>query len=425
MNFRDAGDDVKEEFELLNLDTIKEIGDLDDVTGYYYTMTTYLNSDDIEKVSYEDLFTKPSQRENEANKPPMNMPQDGGRKEIKMTNGDYTVIAYSNISYNEDFINGNKKIIKGEMISKDSEAKEIIISEELATDNEIEVGDKITFTNAYDEEVTYKLKVVGIYETTNDETEIGFNPMKGNSANQIITNIKTVETIKESDDDSDFSLSSSINAVFYIENEDLETFTEGVRYLGVSDYYEIRTNEEEILETLTPIQNIASFSLTFLFVVLIVGAIILTIINLFNIRERKYEIGVLRAIGMTKGKVTLQLVTEVFIVALISLIIGTGVGAVLTKPVSTQMLKSEIESMNKQEENIKNNFGGRGFERPNMPKDMRKKDIDYVDTLDVNIDILTIIELFGVSLLLTIVSGTIAVMYVNKYEPNRILQNRN
>ena len=49
---------------------------------------------------------------------------------------------------------------------------------------------------------------------------------------------------------------------------------------------------------------------------------------------------------------------------------------------------------------------------------------DYVDFLIVKTDLVTIIELFGISLLLTIVSGTVAVMFVNKYEPNKILQNR-
>ena len=432
MNYRGAENQVKEEFELISLDTYKEIGDMPDVNAYYYSVTTYLNSDAIEKVSYNDLFKKPSEKEEEANRGSMpKMPfGGGGRKEIKFTNGDFSIVAYSDIAYNEDFLNGTKKIIEGEMISNDSTKKEIVISEELATDNEIEVGDKIKFTNAYDEDVTYSLKVVGIY--SEESTDAGFNPMQNSRGNQLITNLTTIELIREDDDSEGFEASNSIKAVYYVDNDNLDEFTEGVRYLGVSEYYEILTNEDEILETLTPIQNIASFSLTFLLLVLIVGASVLTLINLFNIRERKYEIGVLRAIGMTKMKVTLQLVCEILIVALASLIIGTSVGAVLSQPVSDLMLKSEIESMNNKEEEIMNNFGGGDFKMPpNMGggrpgfNDMPGKDIEYIDTLDVKMDLVTLLELFGVSLLLTAVSGIIAVVNVNKYEPNRILQNRN
>lgn len=50
---------------------------------------------------------------------------------------------------------------------------------------------------------------------------------------------------------------------------------------------------------------------------------------------------------------------------------------------------------------------------------------DYVDSLTVHITYITIIELFGISLLLIVGSSIIACLFVNKYNPNTILQNRN
>lgn len=55
MNYREAEDAAKEEFELLSLDSYKEIGDIKDVNAYYYTVTTYLNSDENEKAIIEIL----------------------------------------------------------------------------------------------------------------------------------------------------------------------------------------------------------------------------------------------------------------------------------------------------------------------------------------------------------------------------------
>lgn len=43
-------------------------------------------------------------------------------------------------------------------------------------------------------------------------------------------------------------------------------------------------------------------TMVFLIVVLVLGAIILTLLTSILIRERKYEIDVLRAMGMKKGK---------------------------------------------------------------------------------------------------------------------------
>ena len=48
----------------------------------------------------------------------------------------------------------------------------------------------------------------------------------------------------------------------------------------------------------------------------------IAVINILNIRDRKYEIGVLRAIGMSKVKLILSLLTELFIVTIIAFVIG-------------------------------------------------------------------------------------------------------
>ena len=93
--------------------------------------------------------------------------------------------------------------------------------------------------------------------------------------------------------------------------------------------------------------------------------------------------------------------------------------------------------------NTQNNFGGEGFEKPsekiddnsnnkpsqpNMDRNKQKEKqtvTDYVDSLTVHITYITIIELFGISLLLIVGSSIIACLFVNKYNPNTILQNRN
>jgi len=433
MSFRDTTDEEKENFNLLTLEDIENIGSLDEVNSYYYTLESSLNSDTVTAISYEDLFTKPSERENndgDTNFMPNNRGM-GMNKPNNFLSGDFQITAYSDISYNEDFISGSKSLLEGEMITKDNTDNVIVISEELALENSIEVGDKLVFINTNDETITYELEVIGIYSVSEDENVM--NPMASVTSNQIYTNITALNQILEDNGEvSDYMASSSITSKFYVDYEDLESFEVSAREIGVSEYYKITTNEDEVTKTLEPIKNISNFSFTFLIIILIVGGIVLTIINLFNIRERKYEIGVLRAIGMTKSKVTVQLVSEIFIIALVSLIIGTGIASVLSQPVSNYILKNEIESTLEQSENIANNFGSGDFQRPGFGGQMSKGDkinpmasnVDYVDALDVQIDFTTIIELFGVSLTLTIISGVTAVMFVNKYEPNKILQNR-
>ena len=163
MSYRNASDDVKNNFQLLTVDKIEEIGSLEEVEGYYYTLQSYLNSDDITAIDYEKLFTKPDDLKEESNN--MKMPDD---KNKMVSSGDYNIIAYSDISYNEDFISGKRKITEGAMITKDNTAMQIVISEELASENDLSVGDIITFTNTSNEDITYELEIIGIYEIVND-----------------------------------------------------------------------------------------------------------------------------------------------------------------------------------------------------------------------------------------------------------------
>ena len=257
-----------------------------------------------------------------------------------------------------------------------------------------------------------------------------------NSRNQLYTNLTSLNKILENKDEEESTTSkrmmsrNGLSAKFYLKNNsDLSKYEDEVREKGLSTYYSITTNEDEATENLKPIENISNFSITFLVVILIVGATVLVIINMINIRERKYEIGVLRAIGMSKLKVTLQLISEIFIVSMISLVIGTTIGTLLSQPTANMMLKNEIESYTEEASNIQNNFGNGNFDRPsignmnNPIKEMTSK-TDYIDSLKVSIDIITVLELMLVSISLTIISGFVSVSFVNKYEPNKILQNR-
>lgn len=80
-------------------------------------------------------------------------------KGMGMQSGDFIITAYSDISYNEEFIEGTKKIKEGTMVDKDSTNMVISISEELATENNLSVGSKVIFTDTEDETITYEFEI--------------------------------------------------------------------------------------------------------------------------------------------------------------------------------------------------------------------------------------------------------------------------
>lgn len=426
---RNAEDSVKNDFQSLTIDNIKNYADSKYVKDYYYTLETSVNGSNLTAV--------------ENNERPSDIPDDipnGFKGNNQMGNvGDFRITGYSNFAYLDDFTNGTKKIVEGSMVTGSSEEKEVVISSDLASENNLKLNDEITLISTGDEEKSFTYKIVGIYEDNSDSSSSFMSMNALNGTNQIYTNLNNVQELLDAngtnDDSTKLVANNGLSAKFYLNNnDDLKEFEKSVRSKGLSDYYTVTTNEDEILASLKPIQNLSSFSINFLIVILIIGVVVLTIINFMNIRDRKYEIGVLRAIGMSKLKVTFQLVLEVFFVSIVSLIIGSVIGIITSQPVTNAMLKNEINSYKEETNSTENNFGKGGFERPSqdMGKDFINKDrmksssknTEYVDSLKVKIDISTILQLFGISLLLTSVSSLIASLIINKYNPNKILQNR-
>lgn len=432
---RNASDDDKNSFSSLSIEDIEKYADSDLVKDYYYTLEASVDSSSIEPVE-DNKKPEGEENSNESDK-------GFGGKDYKMSSmGNFRVTAYSNFAYLDDFTNGTKKISEGSMVSGSGEENEIVISKSLAEENELGIDSIVTLCLSSDENVTFEFKVVGIYEDSSSSESSNFLQMNVlNSSNQLYANLNSVQNIldKQGEDNTKLVASNGLSAKFYLtSNDKLKKFEKEVRDKGLSDYYTVITNEDEILETLQPIQNISTFSFNFLIVIIIIGVVVLAVINFLNIRDRKYEIGVLRAIGMSKWKVTGQLVLEIFFVSLVALTIGTGIGVIVSQPVTNKMLESEIESYTNKETMTTENFGRNDMMRPSqgsgnsIPTDrgMNNKNkgmntnVDYVDQLKVKIDFLTILQLVGITIVLTIVSGGVASVIVNKYSPNKILQNR-
>lgn len=398
--------------EPINEDDIKNYGDSKYVKDYYYTYQKSLSSDDVDAISISDILKKEDNSEEDR-------PNDMMHDNKMASQGDFKFVAYSDVAYIENFLNGTNKIISGSIFDNDSEANVIVISSDLAEENDLEVNDKIKFYDPEDTDKVCEFEIIAIYEdtSTNDDNFMNMNVM--NSQNQIYT---TMTAIKSMIDEND---SNNISAKFYLtSSDDIEKFKEEVTEKGLSSYYTLNDNQDAILETLKPVENISNFSMTFLVIILFIGIIILIVINMINIRDRKYEIGVLRAIGMNKLKVSLELILELFIVSLVSLIIGTLIGISASQSITNKMLENEINSYTEEKQEVENNFGRGNIERKGFNKMEANKNIDYVDNLNVKIDIYTILQLFGVVILITIISGSITIISINKYEPNKILQNR-
>ena len=247
--------------------------------------------------------------------------------------------------------------------------------------------------------------------------------MYTSSVNTIITNSAIVEQMSKDDEEA----STTITPTFILKDKDsIDLFTQEVAQKGLSENYQVVTNLDTIESETESINNVKTFATTFLLITLIIGTIVLFVINMINVRERKYEIGVLRTIGMKKILVISQFVFELLIISIVSLLIGCGIGSCLSVPTANQLLASEIQNSNSASENIESNFGGKNQNAPgtNFKNMNGVAKIQAVTEINAVVDYKVLIQLLGVGIMLTLVSSLASMISISRFSPITILKER-
>ena len=242
--------------------------------------------------------------------------------------------------------------------------------------------------------------------------------MIGGSQQETLLSIDQYQAFAESEylDGADIKEGSrsadGVDATYYLKSPDmLSRFEAELRAKGLPDDYGVKTDESSLEHMVEPVENLKSLSFTFLIIIFVLGAVIMLLLSVIAVRERKYEIGVLRAMGMKKKKIALGLWTETIVITCICFVIGMGVGTVLSQPVSDSMMAGQMQSSASGASTL--------ADRLNDGESIQ------IENINISIDGITALEIFGVSLLLASIAGIISVSRITKYEPIKILMERN
>ncbi len=390
--------DMKDKFSLasnLTESDIKNYADSKYVKSYYYTSSVKVNSNDLEKAEMSSNNDMPEQKKDEDN------------------SSSFEIKGYSSYDAMSEFISGNYKVTDGEIFT-DFDSNNCLINSELATINNLKVGDTISFTD--DNDNTYQLVISAIFEEASSDDN---KSMFSNSANTIITSSNFINKMSTTNSE----LTVSVNPTFILTSKEVvDKFSSELTSKGLDENLMVTTNLESIDASVSTISNVKTFAVTFLIITLIIGAVVLLIINMINIRERKYEIGVLRTIGMKKSKVCLQFILELLIVALASLLLGAGIGSFASVPVSNKLLENEIAASKSENNNIRENFGKN--DKFNDKKFNGVANVEAFDSINATVDIKVLLELLALGVSLTLISSISATVSIQKFSPLTILKER-
>lgn len=194
-----------------------------------------------------------------------------------------------------------------------------VVGKALAEKNNLTVGS--TF-KAYNTDI----KVVGIYDAGNTFANGGLiMPL---AALQRLSAQPGAVTSATATIDSVDNLDSAVTAI----------------KTTLGDKADVTNNQENAKQIVEPLENVKSISTFSLIGALAAGAIIILLTMMMIVRERRREIGVMKAIGSSNLKTTLQFITEAVTLTLLGLVVGLVIGVAAASPVTKVLVNNSTSN---------------------------------------------------------------------------------
>ena len=347
--------------------------------------------------------------------------------------GEFKVFGYDQVEAMNQFTTGGATMVEGMMFDLSYTGYEVILHQSLALLNGIEVNDEITLTNPRNENEIFVLRVSGIFTTTTTASD-GVSPLS-DSSNHLLISTATLDDIilKSSSQNPEElsnngtlmtrSLTKTITGTYtFASVEDYDAFVIETENLGLDTtvYSVTSSNLQGFEQSVQPLNQIAQSSMSFLMLILFVGVGLLVLFQLFITKQRQYDIGVYAAIGLKKSKIGALFMVESLILTSVAIILGTSLGLLFAPQVTDALLGDAIANAQSQESIVNQNFA-----RPGQGQTATlNREVDYISSLNVSVDIQTLLSLMGLGLMMTAISSSVGVFSVARFEPLQILSER-
>ena len=348
-------------------DTLKKIEELKGITSKNYIFSKPVTVEGKKVVQENQNITLNDEIKNKSN--------------LVMMNG--ITASKSNIDFKSEVL----KLEKGRHIEENDKNK-IMIHEKFAQLNNVNLGDKIKLSQ---EGKILELEIVGIYSGEKTNT---FNGLSSDFIeNTVYTDYKSSQQL------SNLIANNKVTSVEYgVEDPTkLDDVIKAVENLGINNLmvsksnknYELVTSSVESITKITNMIRIGS---------VVVGVVILSLILMFWVRERTYEIGILLSLGTSKVNLVLQFIVEVLLVTIFGLMIALGIEIATIK-----YLASNVGSIFSEE----------------LPKSIAD------ELMKMSVNGIDIVNLVIVMIAIVIISVVVALLPILKMKPKKILTNIN
>ncbi|EDN8154121.1 FtsX-like permease family protein [Listeria monocytogenes] len=405
----------------IDVSDANDLAKLNHVASYnYYSSTQALASgfDPIESSGDTSSSNDESSTTAETQGP------GGGQGGPQMVDADLSISGLLDSATSTDFEAGTSELTSGVAItSADKDKNVAMVEENLAEENDWKVGDSFTVTSS-DGNTKITLKIVGIYKTTDSGSDMAQNFSFLNPYNKVYVPYTIANTIKGSD------YKNTVDSAVYTMDDaaNISAFEKEAKKVDSIDWdtFKLDANDTLYQQMIGPINCVASFSKNVVYIVSIAGALILGLLVMMQVRDRKYEMGVLLAIGEKRGKLIAQFFVEILIVALVSFGLAAASSHYVAQLAGNQLLAQQNSSTNETTTSTENRGpgGGGGQGGPGgfgQSVSNLTKNTEQIKELDIQVTLEDMLKMGGIGIGIAFISVLLPATLVLRMNPKTIL----
>lgn len=396
----------------VKLSDATKIAALSNVGSYNVTSSTSVNA-----KSYDTVSTSTGMGSGNSGGP-------GGGMKSTTSSGDTAITGVSATSLTSDFSDKQSKIVKGRGITTaDKNTNHVVIEKDLASQNNLSVGDTIKVKETSGSKSTVSLKVVGIYKASSTSASSA-GPMSTDPANTMYTSYTLANTFKGSK-----YQGTADSVVFNVTTPSKVSSvkTAGKKLINTSKYA-LSTDDSSYQTVKSSMASVESFANKIVWLVAIAGTIILALIVILMIRERRFEIGVLLSLGEARWKIVAQFFTEMVMVLVVALAIAGAGGKFVGNQLGSQLVSQTATTIQTTSSSSNQPGGGQNGGQPSGqmghggPGNTSSSSSQQAKTkLAITVSAVDLAELGGFGLAITFLSIMIASGGILRLEPKKVL----
>lgn len=168
----------------------------------------------------------------------------------------------------------------------------------------------------------------------------------------------------------------------------------------------------------TSMESLQNLAIQILIFSLFATVLILGLIILLFLYDRRHEIGIYLALGEKRLKVVFQIVSEVVIIAFVGIILSLLVGFVMSEQVTHAMLRHELIQGGS---GLQDGWRSHGSSLEAMGFGRQMSHDEMLEIFDISLNAETVVLFFVIGLGTVVVSTVFPVIYIVRMNPKKIL----